>query len=334
MEARRLGTQGLQVSAMGLGCMNLVLDYSGRRPELGEAVRLVRRAVELGVTHFDTAELYGDSELILGEALAPVRDQVVIATKFGYCRPGDLSQVAPEKRRAMLFPDSRPERIREVCENSLKRLRVEVIDLLYQHRVDPNVPIEEVAGTVGELVAEGKVRFFGLSEAGAETIRRAHAVHPVSALQTEYSLWSREVEAEILPACRALGVGFVAYSPLARGFLGGAGQALGETDFRRATPRGKPEALARNQPLYEALADLAKTKGVTPAQLAIAWVLCQGPDIAPIPGTTNPERLAQNVAAAEIRLSAQELASIAAAVPADAVAGGRYDEAGSAIVES
>jgi aryl-alcohol dehydrogenase-like predicted oxidoreductase len=333
VESRKLGTQGLEVSALGLGCMNLTNDYTGVALDRAQALQLLRGSVELGVNFFDTAELYGDSELIVGEALRPIRDRVVIATKFGFKFPADLRSIPPEKRRAALGVDSRPEHIREVCDKSLRRLGVDVIDLLYQHRVDPNVPIEDVAGTVGDLVRQGKVRWFGLSEAGAETIRRAHKVHPVSALQTEYSIWSREVEREILPACRELGVGFVAYSPLGRGFLAGAGRDLAQNDFRRATPRFKAEALATNLGLFDALLEIARAKACTPAQLALAWVLHQSRDIVPIPGTTKIARMEENIAATRIRLTAPELAAIEAAMPEAAVQGGRYDAAGAALLE-
>ena len=270
MEIRKLGTEGLEVSAIGLGCMNLNISYAGRLPDEAHAIRLLRRAAELGVTFFDTAELYGDSEITVGKALRSVREGVVIATKFGFKVPRDLAQIPPEQRRAAMGVDSRPEHIREVGENSLRRLGVEIIDLLCQHRVDPSVPIEDVAGTVGDLVRQGKARYFGLSEAGADTIRRAHKAHPVSALQTEYSLWSRDVERQILPTCRELRIGFVPYSPLGRGFLAGAALELGEKDFRRVTPRWKGEALTKNMRLFEALTHLARQKGCTPAQLALA----------------------------------------------------------------
>jgi aryl-alcohol dehydrogenase-like predicted oxidoreductase len=328
METRKLGTQGLEVSALGLGCMGLSYAYDPK-PTEAQAIALLRRAVELGVSFFDTAEMYGpfENEALLGKALKDLRDRVVIATKFGF----DLPPGGGRPRGV----DSRPEHIRDVCDASLKRLGVETIDLLYQHRVDPKVPIEDVAGTVGELIQAGKVRFFGLSEAGPETIRRAHKVCPVSAVQTEYSLWSRDVEREVLPACRELRIGFVPYSPLGRGFLAGAipdPGKLADTDFRRHMPRMKGEAFSANRSLVETLAALAHAKGRTPAQLALAWLLGQGADIAPIPGTTKIPRLEENVAAAEIRLTHDELAAIERAVPERAVEGERYDAMGMAML--
>lgn len=329
MQSRKLGTQGLEVSEIGFGCMGLTGVYNAAMAE-ADALAVLDRAVELGVTFFDTAELYGpyENEKLVGKALKPVRERVVIATKFGF-------KIAPGARGPSGV-DSRPEHIREVCDASLQRLGVETIDLLYQHRVDPSVPIEDVAGAVGELVKAGKVRFFGLSEAGAETIRKAHAVHPVSAVQSEYSLWTRDVETEVLPACRELGVGFVPYSPLGRGFLAGSANAAGSTmnqnDFRRLMPRWQDEAMAKNRGLVETLTALARSKGHTPAQLALAWLLHQGPDIAPIPGTTKTSRLEENLGAAAIRLSADELAEIERAVPESAVEGGRYDSNGLAMV--
>jgi aryl-alcohol dehydrogenase-like predicted oxidoreductase len=328
METRKLGNQGLEVSAIGLGCMGLSHAYGASTSE-SEAIALIRRAVELGVSFFDTAEMYGpfDNEVLVGKALAPVRERVVIATKFGF-------HIEPGEKRPRGV-NSRPEHIREVCDASLKRLGVETIDLLYQHRVDPAVPIEEVAGVVGELIQAGKVRFFGLSEASADTLRRAHAVHPVSALQSEYSLWTRDVERAVLPACRELGVGFVPYSPLGRGFLAGAGTSLDQLapdDFRRNMPRWQGDVIDKNRSLVETLTALAAEKGRTPAQLALAWLLHQGQDIAPIPGTTKLHRLEENLAAAAIRLSADELAQIERAVPETAVEGGRYDERGMAMV--
>lgn len=324
MENRRLGNQGLEVSALGFGCMGLSYGY-GPKAEEAQAIQLLRRAVELGVTLFDTAEMYGpfENEVLVGKALKPFRERVKIATKFGF----DLAPEGGPPRGV----DSRPEHIRAVCEASLQRLGVETIDLLYQHRVDPNVPIEDVAGAVGELVAQGKVRWFGLSEAGAQTIRRAHAVHPVSAVQSEYSLWSRDVEREVLPACRELGVGFVPYSPLGRGFLTGAiadPNDLAENDFRRTLPRLTGAAFDKNRSLVESLAALAAEKGRTPAQLALAWLLHQGRDIVPIPGTTKTHRLEENLAAGDIRLSPEDLAAIERAVPQEAVAGTRYNERG------
>jgi aryl-alcohol dehydrogenase-like predicted oxidoreductase len=331
MKTRKLG-DGLEVSALGLGCMGMSWAY-GPAPEKAETFRLLARAVELGVTFFDTAEVYGPfvNEELVGEGLKPFRDRVVIATKFGFkILPPDDKGV-----RRMVGVDSRPEHIREVAEASLKRLGVEAIDLLYQHRVDPSVPIEDVAGTVRDLIAEGKVKHFGLSEAGAETIRKAHAVQPVAALQSEYSLWTRGIEAEVLPTIRELGIGLVPYSPLGRGFLTGAltsNEGLAKDDFRRGLPRFQGEALASNLSLVEALTLIAAEKGITPAQLALAWLLHQGGDIAPIPGTTKISRLEENLGAVEVALSDDDLTRIAAAVPETAVEGERYSEAGLAMV--
>lgn len=331
MKTRVLG-DGLTVSAIGLGCMGMGQVY-GTALDKADAFRLMARAVELGVTFFDTAEVYGPytNEALVGEGLKPFRDQVVIATKFGF-------DIAPEGQAEgfarMRGVNSRPDHIREVAEASLKRLGVEVIDLFYQHRVDPNVPIEDVAGTVRDLIAEGKVKHFGLSEAGAATIRRAHAVQPVAALQSEYSLWFRELEAEIIPTLRELGIGLVPYSPLGRGFLTGAVTAdtLAKTDFRRGLPRFQGQALEKNLGLVEALTAIAAEKGVTPAQLALAWILHQGEAIAPIPGTTKIARLEENVGAVEVSLSPEDLARIAAAVPETAIEGDRYAPAGMAMV--
>lgn len=329
MQTRKLGTQGLEVSAIGLGCMGLTAVY-GPGPDEATAVEVLRRAVDLGITFFDTAEIYGrlTNEVLVGKGLQGRRDKVVIATKFGF----DLEDAAKAGRPR--GTNSRPENIKAVCDASLQRLGVDVIDLFYQHRVDPKVPIEDVAGAVGELVAAGKVRYFGLSEAGVETIRRAHATFPVSALQSEYSLWSRDPEAEILPALRELGIGFVPYSPLGRGFLTGAvtAETLGQFDFRRFQPRFQEEALSRNRGLVDTLAAIAREKGRTPAQLALAWLLHQGDDIVPIPGTAKVSRLEENAAAAEVALSPEDLASIEAAIPEGAVEGKRYDEAGLAMV--
>jgi aryl-alcohol dehydrogenase-like predicted oxidoreductase len=331
MKTRTLG-DGLTVSAIGLGCMSMGQVYGAALSD-ADAHKVLARAVELGVTFFDTAEVYGPytNEEVVGAGLKPFRDKVVIATKFGFdIGPESLGQGYSRMRGV----NSRPEHIRAVAEASLKRLGVEVIDLFYQHRVDPDVPIEDVAGTVRDLIAEGKVKHFGLSEAGAATIRRAHAVQPVAALQSEYSLWFRELEAEILPTLRELGVGLVPYSPLGRGFLTGAVKAetLADNDFRRGLPRFQGEALQKNLGLVEALSQIAGEKGVTPAQLALAWILHQGPDIAPIPGTTKIARLEENVGAVEIVLSAEDLSRIAAAVPETAVEGERYAAAGLAMV--
>ena len=328
MQMRNLGGQGLRVSAIGLGCMGMSWAY-GPPPEKRQAIAVLRRAVDLGVTLFDTAEVYGPfaNEILVGEALRPVRDKVVIATKFGFGVPADGGP--PQG------VDSRPGHIREVVDASLGRLGVETIDLLYQHRVDPNVPIEDVAGTVGELVAAGKVRCFGLSEAGPETIRRAHAVHPVSALQSEYSLWTRDPERGALPVCRELGIGFVPFSPLGRGFLAGGVRdtaALGKGDIRQRNPRFRDEAFAKNLSLVDALTALSKERGCTPAQLALAWLLHRGEEIVPIPGTTRIERLEENVGAAEIRLSAEDLRQIESAVPESEVEGARYDRRAMAMV--
>ncbi len=315
MQKRRLG--GLEVSAIGYGCMGLSFGL-GPATDRTEALGMVRAAYERGVTFFDTAEVYGPfvNEEIVGEALAPVRDQVVIATKFGF-KIGDPQMAL----------DSRPAHIREVAEASLKRLRTDRIDLLYQHRVDPDVPIEDVAGTVRELIAEGKVKHFGLSEAGVRTIRRAHAVQPVAALQSEYSLWWREPEAEILPTLEELGIGFVPFSPLGKGFLTGAITAdtpFSAGDFRNAAPRFSPEARRVNQALIERLGEIAGRKGVTPAQIALAWLLAQKPWIAPIPGTSKLHRLEENLGAADVRLSPEELAEIEAKLASIPVQGDRY----------
>jgi len=317
MQKRILGRSGLEVSAIGLGCMGLSYAY-GPAPERADAIALLRGAFERGVTFFDTAEAYGPfaNEDLLGEALAPFRDDVVIATKFGFAGgvPADGM-------------DSRPETIRAVTEAALKRLRTDRIDLLYQHRVDPNVPIEEVAGTVKALIAEGKVKHFGMSEAGVETIRRAHAVQPVAALQSEYSLWWREPEREILPALEELGIGFVPFSPLGRGFLTGAITAdteLASDDFRNKIPRFAAEARAANQALIERIGEIAATKQATPAQIAIAWLLAQRPWIVPIPGTTKLHRLEENIGGAAVELTADDLIEIDAALDAIPIEGDRY----------
>jgi aryl-alcohol dehydrogenase-like predicted oxidoreductase len=318
MHKRILG-QGLEVSAIGLGCMSLSGAYGPALSE-AEAADLLRAAHDRGVTFFDTAELYGPyvNERQLGAGLAPIRDKVVIATKFGF-------RIDGESPLSQNF-DSRPEHIREVVEASLGRLRTDYIDLLYQHRVDPAVPIEDVAGTVGDLIREGKVRHFGMSEADAATIRRAHAVQPVTALQSEYSLWTRDVEAEILPALRELGIGFVPFSPLGRGFLTGGVTpgSLAEGDWRSKMVRFAGDNAAKNYALVEALQRLAAEKGCTSGQLAIAWVLHQDPGFVPIPGTRRLERLEENIAAAGIALSAGDLAAIENAFPQHEVAGGRY----------
>jgi aryl-alcohol dehydrogenase-like predicted oxidoreductase len=320
MRTRTLGACGPEVSAIGLGCMGLS-DAYGKVPDRAAAISLLREAHARGVTLFDTAEVYGPfaNEELLGEALAPFRHDVVIATKFGF-QAGLGSQGM----------DSRPENIRAVAEASLKRLRTDVIDIFYQHRVDPAVPIEDVAGTVGELIRAGKVRHFGLSEAGAQTIRRAHAVQPVAVLQSEYSLWAREPEAEILPLLAELGIGFVAYSPLGRGFLTGAitvDTQFAANDFRNSVPRFSTAARRANQALVDLLGALAAVHGATHAQIALAWVLAQRPWIVPIPGTTKSHRLAENLAAAELTLTAAELAQIDQALGALHIEGDRYPPA-------
>jgi aryl-alcohol dehydrogenase-like predicted oxidoreductase len=321
MQKRTLGNNGPEVSALGLGCMGLNFSY-GHALSTQDSVSLIREAVERGVTFFDTAEVYGPytNEEIVGEALRPLRDQVVIATKFGF-------NIVDGKTSGV---NSRPEQIRKAAEGSLKRLGIEVIDLLYQHRVDPGVPIEDVAGTVKDLIAEGKVRHFGLSEPGAQTVRRAHAVQPVAALQNEYSLWTRGPETNgILDACEELGIALVAYSPLGKGFLTGAmgkDTKLGENDFRKLLPRFTPEAMEKNQALIDLLKRMADEKGATPAQIALAWLLAQKPWIVPIPGTTKLHRLEENIGAADVVLTAADLADIQSAAAAIQVEGERYPE--------
>jgi aryl-alcohol dehydrogenase-like predicted oxidoreductase len=322
MKKRTLGQSGLEVSALGLGCMGMSFGY-GPAGEKSEMIKVIHAAVEQGITFFDTAEVYGPfaNEELLGEALSPFRGKVVIATKFGF----DIN------RETLTYGgvNSRPDNIRRVAEESLKRLGVEVLDLFYQHRVDPDVPIEEVAGTVRDLISEGKVRHFGLSEAGVQTIRRAHAVQPVTALQSEYSLWTRQHEAEIIPAIEALGIGFVAYSPLGKGFLTGK---MDETttfaagDIRNVMPRFTEEARAANKVLLDLLQSFAEKRGATTAQIALAWVLAQKPWIVPIPGTTKLHRLAENNAAADIELTATELADIESASAQVKIMGERYPE--------
>lgn len=322
MKTRKLGHSGLEVSAIGLGCMGLSSAY-GPATEKNDAVALLRTAVDRGVTFFDTAEVYGPfaNETLLGEALSPVRDRVVIATKFGFA-------IDPDTGRQHGL-DSRPEHIRQVADASLRRLGTDVIDLFYQHRVDPDVPIEDVAGAVKDLIAAGKVRHFGLSEAGAQTIRRAHAVQPVAALQSEYSLWWREPEFEILPTLEELGVGFVPFSPLGRGFLTGAIDAdttFDSGDFRNGMPRFSPEARRANQALVDVLGGIAAFKGATRAQIALAWLLAQKPWIVPIPGTTKRHRLDENLGAANVELTAHDLRHIETAAAAITVQGARYPE--------
>jgi aryl-alcohol dehydrogenase-like predicted oxidoreductase len=319
MDTRSLGDQGLEVSAIGLGCMGMSAFYGDR--DDAESLRTLDRALELGVNFLDTSDMYGPhtNEELLGKFLADRRDEVVLATKFGI-------KVDPDNPRNRGV-DGSPEYLRESVEGSLRRLGTDHIDLYYQHRVDPDTPIEETVGAMAELVQQGKVRYLGLSEAGPETLRRANAVHPISALQTEYSLWSRDPEDEILGACRELGIGFVAYSPLGRGFLTGAIKSiddLEEDDYRRFSPRFEGENFQKNLDLVAKIEELARDKGITPAQLALAWVLAQGDDIVPIPGTKKVARLEENAGAADVRLSDDELAAIADALP-DA-AGLRYPE--------
>jgi len=323
MQKRKLGKSDLEVSALGLGCMGMSFGY-GPAKDKQEMISVIRSAVELGVTLFDTAEVYGPftNEELVGQALAPVRGQVVIATKFGFKFDSETGKQAGL--------DSRPEHIKKVAEASLKRLRTDVIDLLYQHRVDPDVPIEEVVGAVKDLIQEGKVKHFGLSEAGVQTIRRAHAVQPVTVLQSEYSLWWREPEAEILPALDELGIGFVPFSPLGKGYLTGKideNTTFDSTDFRNTVPRFAPEARKANRALVGLLETIAQRKKATPAQIALAWVLAQKPWIVPIPGTTKLHRLQENVAAASVELSGGDLREIESATSEIAVQGARYSEA-------
>jgi aryl-alcohol dehydrogenase-like predicted oxidoreductase len=322
MQKRKLGKSNLEVSAVGLGCMGLSFGY-GPAVDKQEGISLIRSAVERGVTFFDTAEVYGPftNEELVGEALAPVREKVVIATKFGF----DLDPNTGQQRGL----NSRPEHIKQVAEASLKRLKTDVIDLFYQHRVDPNVPIEDVAGAVKDLIRKGKVKHFGLSEAGVQTIRRAHAVQPVTALQSEYSLWWREPEKEVLPALEELGIGFVPFSPLGKGFLTGAineNTAFDSTDFRNIVPRFTPEARKANQAVVDLLREIAARKRATPAQIALAWLLAQKPWIVPIPGTTKLHRLEENIGAAGVELTADDRCDIERAVSKVTVQGARYPE--------
>jgi aryl-alcohol dehydrogenase-like predicted oxidoreductase len=329
MQTRELGRSGLHVSALGLGCMGISFSYATKLSK-EEGIALIRAAHERGVTFFDTAEVYGpfENEDVVGEALRPVRDQVVIATKFGF----DIDAATGQNRGV----SSRPEHIRKAVEGSLKRLGVETIDLLYQHRVDPNVPIEDVAGTVKDLIWEGKARHFGMSEPGVQTLRRAHAVQPVAALQNEYSLWWRAVESNgILEACDELGIGFVPYSPLGKGFLTGAmtkDTKLESHDFRASIPRFAPEAMEKNQALVDLLKRVATEKQATPAQIALAWLLAQRPYIAPIPGTTKLHRLEENLGAAQVTLSEADLHAIRHAAEQIEVTGDRYTAANMAMV--
>jgi aryl-alcohol dehydrogenase-like predicted oxidoreductase len=321
MKTRKLGATGLEVSEIGLGCMGLNSTY-GEASDRSEMIALVRQAADLGVTLFDTAQVYGPriNEELVGEALAPIRDKVVIANKFGF-------ELDPNGGHAPVGINSRPEHIKATADESLKRLRTDHIDLYYQHRVDPSVPIEDVAGAVAELIQAGKVRAFGLSEASIETIRNAHAVCPVTAVQSEYSLWAREPELEMLDALEQLGIGFVPYSPLGRGFLTGtmtADTSFGGNDFRSVLPRFQKEALAQNMPLVDVLKRLAAQKGKTPAQLAIAWVLAQKPWMVPIPGTTKLSRLNENIGATEVRVSPDDLREIAEAIATVPITGDRY----------
>ena len=319
MKTRRLGRNGPTVSAIGFGCMSLGIadTYSSSVHDDDTAVALIRQALELGVTLFDTANVYGDSEIKVGKALKGRLDRVVLATKFGF-----VNAVGGTER-----VDGRPETVRAACDRSLRRLGVDTIDLYYLHRVDPRVPVEDTVGAMADLVQDGKVRFLGLSEAAPDTIRRAHKVHPITALQSEYSLWTRDPEDEILPTVRELGIGFVAYSPLGRGFLAGRFQSLDDLapdDWRRSSPRFQAENLARNSMLADQVREMAREKKCTPAQLALAWVLAQGGEIVPIPGTSNPNRLEENLGAAKVQLTRLELAHLDEIAPKGAAAGERY----------
>ena len=318
MQKRKLGNSNLEVSALGLGCMGMSFSY-GPRADKQEMISLIRSAVQPGITFFDTAEVYGPftNEELVGEALYPLRDRVVIATKFGF------------KVHAMPGLDSRPEHIKQVAEGSLKRLKIDAIDLFYQHRVDPEVPIEEVAGAVKDLIQQGKVKHFGLSEAGAKTIRRAHAVQPITAVQSEYSLWTRGPEVEVLPTLEELGIGFVPYSPLGKGFLTGKmneNTTLDSSDFRNTLPRFRPEARKANQALVDLLGKIAEWKKATPAQIALAWLLAQKPWIVPIPGTTKLQRLDENIGAVAVELTPDDLRDIESAASKITIQGARYPE--------
>jgi aryl-alcohol dehydrogenase-like predicted oxidoreductase len=327
MQKRRLGKSGLEVSALGLGCMGMSFSY-GPPKDKQEMTSLLRAAVERGITFFDTAEVYGPflNEELVGEALAPSRDRVVIATKFGFDLNPDFD---PRGMKGLPGLNSRPEHIKQAVEGSLKRLKVDVIDLLYQHRVDPEVPIEDVAGAVKDLIQEGKVKHFGLSEAGARTIRRAHAVQPLTALQNEYSLWTRTPEKEVIPTLEELGIGLVAYSPLGKGFLTGKigeNATFDSSDFRSTLPRFTPEALKANQALINLLASIGERKKATPAQIALAWLLAQKPWIVPIPGTTKLERMDENIGAVSVELTPGDLRDIEDAASKITVQGARYPE--------
>lgn len=327
MKTRKLGNSGLEVSALGLGCMGMSFGY-GVVADKNKMIALIHEAIEKGITFFDTAEVYGPyaNEELVGEALAPYRDKVVIATKFGF-------NFEDGKSTGL---NSRPEHIRQAVEGSLKRLNIETIDLLYQHRIDPNVPIEDVAGTVKDLIAEGKVKYFGLSEAGVKNIRRAHAVQPVSALQSEYSLFWREPEAEIMPVLEELGIGFVPFSPLGKGFLTGkisADTTFGSADFRSTVPRFQPENLKANQALVDLLTDMAPQKQATPAQIALAWLLAQKPWIAPIPGTTKLERLNENIGSVSVELTQEDLQQIHEAASKIELVGERYAPANAKMID-
>jgi aryl-alcohol dehydrogenase-like predicted oxidoreductase len=323
MQKRKLGNSDLEVSAIGLGCMGMSFAY-GPAGDKQEMISLLRSSVERGVTFFDTAEVYGPftNEELVGEALSPIREQVVIATKFGF-------KLKPNGERGWVGLDSRPEHIKQVAEASLKRLKVDVIDLFYQHRVDPDVPIEDVAGAVKDLIKEGKVKHFGLSEAGEQTIRRAHAIQPVTAVQSEYSLWVRDTEAEVLPTLEELGIGFVPYSPLGRGFLTGKiseNTTFDSSDFRNTLPRFTPEARKANQALVDLLGKTAERKRATPAQIALAWLLAQKSWIVPIPGTTKLHRLEENIGATTVELTPDDLLEIDSAASKITVQGARYPE--------
>lgn len=332
MNQRQLGNSGLTVSALGLGCMGMSFAYGGALDD--DSIRAVHRAFELGVTFFDTAEVYGPftNEELLGKAIKGLpRDRIQIATKFGF-------KILPHGNglERMVGVDSRPSHVREVVEQSLKRLDIDAIDLLYQHRVDPAIPIEDVVGAMADLVAAGKVRHLGLCEVSTATLRAAHAVHPISAVQSEYSLWSREPERGVLGVCRQLGIGFVPYSPLGRGFLTGkltSADQLAASDFRKSLPRFQAEALARNLRVFELFGEVARTKGCTPAQLALAWLLAQGDFIVPIPGARTLEHIEDNAGAAALQLSASEIRAVESALDPQAISGARYNEGDLALVE-